>query len=229
MFYTVLALARDKLMEAAVEDPAPLTQRFQAAISAACRVAGVEELDLGLIYRPIVSASAEIGRNIYGRATADLEAALRQRAALCAAKEAGWAALRAAWREALSETKGPEEAEAFIEAARRAHAPRRAEVEARRLRRQLDTSQEGRRRYRQELKDETEEVRQQRELSAASRALERALGGGGGRAAEKAAAKAAALAERRRKAFEKARRRWMADPRRTTAELLAGPPPDLAT
>lgn len=108
-------------------EPHALADSFRRALAATCEAAGLEEEDLGLSFRPVVSALAEVGRQIHGRTTTDLDAALAQRARLLAAKQAGWHELRSAWVEAMAEAKGSvEEAEAAADAAWMAHASCRA-------------------------------------------------------------------------------------------------------
>lgn len=207
----------------------PLVSKARAAIAAACRVAGIEEKDLGLSFRPVVSAVAEVGRYIHGLVSEDVGVALQQRAELLTSKTAGWAALRVAWIQVLRKSMEEIEAAAMVDSAWKSHAPHRARVEARRLRRDEDGYSGGLPQRREANRHESPEEAAAREFAAAVQGVERAVGVEDRKAAvdSKAATRAKAKEEREEGQRAAARRRWAADSRRTTEEILAGPPPEL--
>uniref|UniRef100_A0A7S4ST05 J domain-containing protein n=1 Tax=Alexandrium monilatum TaxID=311494 RepID=A0A7S4ST05_9DINO len=176
-FHTALELVRNRLEQlrcdpAEVSDNA-LAKDFDAAIEGACANVGTRPADLGLRFRPLVSALAEVGRQLRGRATGDVRTALGERRRMLEAKQGGWPKLRAAWVEVLvASGASAQEAEAEVEAAWRSHARRKAEAEARKLRQQ---GRQAGRRPRALLREEAPEERRARELAAAARAAERAL------------------------------------------------------
>mmetsp|Transcript_158510 Transcript_158510/g.281052 ORF Transcript_158510/g.281052 Transcript_158510/m.281052 type:complete len:166 (+) Transcript_158510:1-498(+) len=135
----------------------------------ACNVMGASQADLGLTFRPGVSAVALVGRQINGRATTELAAALQQRERLLSAKSAGWPALREEWVNMLAETRSIEDANTHVDAVMRAFRPKRAEINARQMQREI------RQQRTQPIKAETPEEQQDRQLAAASRAVEKAL------------------------------------------------------
>eukprot|EP00929_Paragymnodinium_shiwhaense_P062954 TRINITY_DN31473_c0_g1_i1.p1 TRINITY_DN31473_c0_g1~~TRINITY_DN31473_c0_g1_i1.p1 ORF type:complete len:410 (-),score=83.30 TRINITY_DN31473_c0_g1_i1:308-1537(-) len=121
--------------------------RFREIVETACQAAsscGGEDAtgadgvkltpeELGLTFRPTVSALSEVGKNVYGTSFKDLGAAIKQRGELLSAKQEGWPALRAAWIKLR--TKGSEsetDATRAVDEAWLAHAPKRAEAERRR-------------------------------------------------------------------------------------------------
>jgi len=174
-YHAVFVLCRTTVVDLGSDVASPgvgiLQQRIHQAISAACEVVGVSMVDLGLTYRPVLSAVALIGRQINGRATTDLAQALTQRDRLLAARCSGWPALREEWVRMLAERRSLEDAEAHVEAAMRSFLPKRAKIDARHTAHRMRKEQ-------QVLAPNTPEIEEQRrkkELAAAVRAVQRTL------------------------------------------------------
>lgn len=221
-FHTVLVLVRNGFLSALTElgffDVDAIANRVDSVITASCRVAGVDRVALGLWFRPVLSAVAEVGKQIVGQRTECLRSALEQRQQLVDAKAAGWHALSRVWVQMLSKQRTREEAQAIVNNAFKAHGPKRAKIESNKFRRQVAAA----------FKPQAQQLGP-REWSDAVRSVARAL------RTEERNAEAAARAERvvQKRADKEnsrrldARRRWLSDRKRTAAELIAGPPADL--
>jgi len=162
----------DNAADAGTSETIALAAKFRGALASSCELIGLQLNDLGLSFRPMVSAIAEIGRQIHGQMTDDVTTALAQRVALLAAKAAGWPELRAEWIKILRTSRSSEEAEAIADTAWRTHAPRRAAVAAR-ASRSLTSSRRLQQLERQ-VEESTEEA-QARKLASATNAVERAI------------------------------------------------------
>lgn len=234
IFHMALVLIRGGIAEALRHPVAgttaadrEMTIAIRTAIESACKAVSIGPDVFGLTFRPVISALAEVGRQIHGQTTSDLGVALAQRSRLLLAKRSGWPSLRAAWVEVLQQGRSGSvaEAEAIVDGARRAHAPRRAEVEAQKFRRQEDAKTVARRNLRETRRSESIQQRHTREFASAVQAVERTLAKDKQQAT--AVARQEVRAEREKERLRLARQRWASDPQRTTEELLAGPPLDL--
>eukprot|EP00928_Gymnodinium_smaydae_P071558 TRINITY_DN55107_c0_g1_i1.p1 TRINITY_DN55107_c0_g1~~TRINITY_DN55107_c0_g1_i1.p1 ORF type:complete len:561 (-),score=145.78 TRINITY_DN55107_c0_g1_i1:105-1787(-) len=122
--HSVLVLVRNDVTD---REPAPerLWEAFEKAITKACDDVCIRRSELGLSFRPGVSAIAEVGRQIHGQSTSDLWTALEKRRELVAAKAAGWSQLREVWIRLLVESRSQAQAEVFVDTAFRAHESQR--------------------------------------------------------------------------------------------------------